>query len=183
MKEPETTPASGGRNTRPGSSCRTPAPLGSTVQTTIERGNAYLSPKLFGVDITVKKVTRGDDALKLLAEQGRGQSPAAGNDYLLAWLEFSYYRKTRGAGDEPYTLHEGQFVASSEDGLTEYPSAPDSEAFQPNLVGHTFQPGEAYEGWLLFEVPKTTRRPLLCYKRQHTEGMYGIWGYVWFRLS
>jgi hypothetical protein len=53
---------------------------------------------------------------------------------------------------------------------------------QPSLVDRHFEPGEIHEGRILLQVPKEEREPRLIFKRKHVEGMYGIWGYVWFQL-
>jgi len=166
----------------PGSTYRSPAPVGVTVKTMIERGHAYLVPKLYNVEITLMEIVRGEDAWEHIKDQGVSEQPMTGFEYILARIHFGYFRRIRGGEDEPYKLPEGQFVAAGEDGVTEYAIPSVSGCPQPVLVGHTFQPGESREGWILLQVPKDAKRPLLIYKRQHVEGMYGIWSYVWFQL-
>jgi hypothetical protein len=165
-----------------GSSYRSPAPAGVTVKTMIERGHAYLVPKLYNVEITLMEIVRGEDAWEQIKDQGVSEQPKTGFEYILARINFGYFRRIRGGEDEPYKLPEGQFVAAAEDGVTEYGVPSVSQYPQPALVGYTFQPGESREGWILLQVPKDAKKPLLIYKRQHVEGMYGIWSYVWFQL-
>ena len=106
-----------------------------------------------------------------------------GFEYILARIRLGYFSRARGGLDnELYKLTEGQFVAVSSSGKTEYEVPPVLRQPQPALVDVTFNPGDSHEGWILLQVPKEERKPLLIFKRQHVEGAYGIWGYVWFKL-
>ena len=173
----------GKQSSAPGSSYRSPASIGETVKTIIERGNVYLRPKLYNVEITLLKVVRGEEAWRRIKAQGvSDQPPKAGFEYILAHFNFGYFLRTRGGMDDSYILPENQFVATASDGVTEYEIPSVSQQPQPELVGYTFHPGESREGWILLQVPEDDKKPLLMYKRQHVEGMYGIWSYVWFQL-
>jgi hypothetical protein len=44
------------------------------------------------------------------------------------------------------------------------------------------QPGETHQGWILLQVPETEKKPLLIFKRENVEVVYGVWGNVWFQL-
>lgn len=183
MSDQRSSAASDNSGPAPGSSYRSPAPVGVTVKTMIERGNAYLVPKLYNVEISTLEVVRGEDAMERIKAQGvSNQPPKTDFEYILARINFGYFRKTKGGEDEPYELPKGQFVAAAPDGVTEYEIPSILKHPQPALVSYTFYPGESREGWILFQVPKDDKKPLLIYKRQHVEGMYGIWSYVWFQL-
>ena len=105
----------------PGSSVNSPAPLGFTVKTTIERGDAYLSPEIYNVEMTVLEVIRGNEALEHLRSQGvADKSPEVGYEYVLANIRVGYFQRGRRAGSEAYELKEGLFVALSADGQQEY---------------------------------------------------------------
>ncbi|MFC1533129.1 hypothetical protein ACFL7M_07185 [Thermodesulfobacteriota bacterium] len=170
-------------NPAPGSSNRSPAPVGVKVKTTIERGDAYMAPKLYNVEITLEEIVRGDEAREHIKAQGvSDKPPKAGFEYILTRIQFGYFRKARGLADETYRLTEGQFAAVSTDGRTEYEIPSVSQQPQPKLIDWLFHPGESREGWILFQVPKDNMKPLLVFKREHVEGVYGIWRYVWFQL-
>jgi hypothetical protein len=167
----------------PGSSVNNPAPLGFTAKTTIERGDAYLSPEIYNVEITVLETVRGKEALQRLRSQGVGEKlPEAGYEYVLAHIKFGYFQRGRRVGSEAYELKEGLFVAVSADGKQEYGIPADSPQLQSPLTGRLFNNGESHEGWILLQVPAEEKEPRLAFKRKHVEGMYGIWGYVWFSL-
>jgi hypothetical protein len=167
----------------PGSSVNGPAPLGFTVKTTIERGDAYLSPEIYNVEITILEAVRGSEALERLRSQGAGdKSPEAGHEYVLAYIRFGYFQRGRRAGSEAYELKEGLFVAVSADGQQEYGIPVDPPQPQSPLTGQLFNNGDSHEGWILLQVPTEEKEPRLAFKRKHVEGMYGIWGYVWFGL-
>ena len=166
-----------------GSSSNYPAPVGITVKTTIERGDAYLSPQIFNVEITLLEMVRGKEALDRIRSEGvSDKSPDAGFEYILALIRFGYFQRGRRQGSEPYQLTEGQFVAVSADGTQEYELPSHQLQPQPSLIDHLFQQGESYEGWVFLQVPEEEKEPRLIFKRKHVEGMYGIWGYVWFQL-
>ena len=167
----------------PGSSVNRPAPLGFTVKTTIERGDAYLSPEIYNVEITVLEAVRGKEALERLRSQGAAdKSPEAGYEYVLAHIRFGYYQRGRRVGSEAYELKEGLFVAVSADGQQEYVIPADLPQPQPPLTGKLFNNGDSHEGWILLQVPVAEKEPRLAFKRKHVEGIYGVWGYVWFGL-
>ena len=167
-----------------GSSVNSPAPLGFTVKTTIERGDAYLSPEIYNVEITVLEAIRGNAALERLRSQGAGdKSPEAGYEYVLAYVRFGYFQRGRRIGSEAYELKKGLFVAVSADGQQEYGIPSNLPQPQPLLTGQIFNNGESHEGWILLQVPEEEKEPRLAFKRRHVEGIYGIWGYVWFSLN
>jgi len=191
--------ASKGRGAAGGNSPGNAAAPGTGVRTTVERGHAYMVPRLYNVEITLKEVVRGE-AARERAEKLASQPLKEGFEYVLALVSFGYFERGRvspqtaggaarqfvsfggGSVDVTYTLAEGQFAAASSDGATEYPVPGVSRQPDPGLTGYEFHPGESREGWMLFQVPQNEPRPLLIFKREHVEGNYGIWGYVWFRL-
>jgi hypothetical protein len=158
-------------------------PVGVTARTTIERGNAYLSPEIYNVEITLLDIIRGREALQQVKSQGVvNREPQAGFEYVLVLLRLGYFQRGRRQGSEAYQLAEGQFAAVSADGKREFDLPAVLRQPQPPLIGLHFNPGESREGRILLEVPAEEKEPRLIFKRQHVEGMYGIWGYVWFRL-
>jgi hypothetical protein len=177
---------SGGPGATPaalGTTPETAAETGVTLKTTIERGDAYLSPQLYNVEITLLQTIRGEAAAERVRSQKiSSKPPLTGFDFVLAHIRLGYFRRVRGLEDEVYTLTEGQFMAVSPDGKTEYPLPSVSSQPQPPLIEVTFNPGDTREGWILLQAPAVEKRPLLVFKRQHVEGAYGIWGYVWIRL-
>ena len=116
------------------------APPGKTVKTTVERGHAYMVPRLYNVEITLQEAVRGSEvqtrAQKLVKP---GWQLKDNYEYLLARLTLGYYERGRiaagtsggmaeaqyvtfggGSVDVTYTLAEGQILAVSANGETEY---------------------------------------------------------------
>jgi hypothetical protein len=201
MKKPENKSVSnsGQRN---GASPGSAVPIGTTVKTTVERGHAYMVPRLYNVEITLMEIMRGKEALAAVRPLVSSVQPLkADYEYLLTRLKIGYFERGRvaskgstgaadkqyvsfggGSVDVTYTLTEGQFLAVSASGETEYQLPSVLQQPSPNLIGWEFHPGESREGWILFQTPKDEKKPLLIFKREHVEGIYGIWGYVWFQL-
>jgi hypothetical protein len=166
-----------------GSSSTCPVPLGATAKTTVERGDAYLSPEIYNVEITMLEVIRGEAARERIRSQGvNDKPPKTGYEYVLVRIKFGYYQRGRRQGGEAYRLAEGQFAAVAADGKQEYELPAVLKQPQPPLTGRLFNPNETSEGWILLQVPKKEKEPRLIFKRKHIEGVYGIWGYVWFQL-
>jgi hypothetical protein len=166
-----------------GSSSACPAPVGVTVKTTVERGDAYLSPEIYNVEITLLEIIRGEEARERIGPQGvSDRPPETGFEYILALIRFGYYQRGRRQGRETYQPAEGQFAAVSADGQQEYELPSILHQPQPSLIGRVFNHNESHEGWILLQVPKGEKEPRLIFKRKHVEGVYGIWGYVWFQL-
>lgn len=171
------------QNLVPGSSHLSAVPFGVSIKTTIERGDAYSAPEIYDLEITLLEVIRGVDARERIKVQSiANELPKAGFEYLLVRIELAYSRRGRGLEDEAYKLTEGQFAAVSADGQTEYMIPAVLPQPQPQLVDTIFHSGESREGWILLQVPEDEKKPLLVYKREHVEGVYGIWRHVWFQL-
>ena len=160
-----------------------PAPMGESVKTKIERGDAYSAPEIFDLEISVLEILRGQEAWDRVQAQGvTDDHPSSGFEYLLVRIGFGYYRRGRGFGETPYILMDGQFAAMSSDGKTCYEIPFKFKQPEPGLVGESFVPGDSREGWILLQVPEDEKQPHLRFNREYMEGVYGIWGYVWFML-
>jgi hypothetical protein len=166
-----------------GTSYSSPASVGVTIKTTIERGDAYSAPEIYNLEITLLEIVRGHEAWERIeAQNSSNEPPRFGFEYVLAHIRFGYFRRSRPMGGEVYRLTEGQFAAISPDGKTEYEIPPVLSQPQPQLIGSTVSPGESRDGWILLQVPKDDKKPLLIFKRQNVEGVHGIWGHIWFQL-
>jgi len=166
-----------------GSSHLNPVPMGETVKTKIERGDAYAAPEVYDLEITIRETVRGNAASEQIKTQGITDTPPMEDfEYLLTRIQFGYYRRGKGFGESPYRLAEGQFIAVSQDGKIMYELPEISQQPQPQLAGSLFKPGESREGWLLFQVPQDDQTLLLIFDREYEEGVYGLWGYVWFQI-
>lgn len=160
-----------------------PVPIGVSVKTKIERGDAYSAPEIFDLEITVLEILRGREAWGRIQSEGVSDvPPLAGFEYVLARISFGYYCRGRGFGETPYTLTNGQFAAMSSDGKTRYEMPSTLKHPEPGLVGESFSPGDSREGWVLLQVPNDEKQPRLIFNREYVEGVYGIWGNVWFEL-
>jgi len=166
-----------------GSSYLNPVPMGKTVKTKIERGDAYAAPEVYDLEITVRETVHGNGAQEQINAQGvTDKPPMEGFEYLLARIQFAYLRRGKGFGDSPYRLAEGQFITASQDGKTFYELPEILKQPQPQMAGSLFKSGESREGWLLFQVPQDDQTSLLIFDREYEEGVYGLWGYVWFQI-
>ena len=171
------------KNTPPGSSHLSPASLGVTLKTTIERGDPYMAPEIYNVEIAVLEIVRGKEAEKRVKAQGISENPPnAGFEYILTRIKLRYFPRTRGLGEEPYILTEGQFVAVSADGKQEYKIPPVQQQPQPQLIDRLFQPRDSHEGWILVQVSADEKKPLLVFKREHVASVFGMRKHVWFQL-
>jgi hypothetical protein len=107
----------------------------------------------------------------------------SGFEYLLARIRFFYSRRGIGFEEEgTYSVSEGQLITTSADGTREYEPPPILKQPQPALIDRLLHPGETREGWVVLQVLKKDKQPLLVFKRQHIEAIYGLRGYVWFQL-
>jgi hypothetical protein len=170
-------------NSMSGSSFRNPVPPGVTIKTKIERGDPYSAPEVYDIEATVIKILRGEGARKLLREQNIiTDQPKENFEYILVDINVRYSRRGRGFVEEPFQLDEERFVATSADGETEYEIPFVLQQPQPQLLNIPLQPGETHQGWILLQVPETEKKPLLIFKRENVEVVYGVWGNVWFQL-
>ncbi len=170
-------------NSLPGSSYRNPAPLGVTIKTKIERGDPYSAPEVYDVEIAVTNIIRGEESKRLLKEQNIITDQLKENfEYVLIDINIRYSRRGRGFVEEPFQLDEERFVAASADAETEYEIPFILKQPQPQLLNIPLQPGESHRGWILLQVPETEKKPLLIFKRENVEVVYGVWGNVWFQL-
>ena len=167
----------------PGSSYFNPAPAGVTVKTMIERGDPYAASEFYNLEITLLEFSRGKEAWEQIRAQGAlDESPKANFDYILACIRFGYFLKGRGFGNQAHKVTKDQFAAVSADGNTQYEIPTVSRLPEPSLTDRVFSPGESREGWILLQVPKEDKKPLLIFKRDNVDGIYAIWGYIWFQL-
>lgn len=168
----------------PGNSHLNPAPVGVAVKTIVERGDAYSGAEFCDVEITVIEVMRGEKAGERVKAQGiAGEPLKAGFEYLLANIRFAYSRRGVGFGDGTYKVSEGQFIIVSADGMTEYEVPPVLKQPEKQLIELPMQSGDTLEGWIVLQAPENVKEPLLAFKRQHTEAIYGVRGYIWFKLN
>ncbi len=167
----------------PGSSCFNPAPAGVTVKTMIERGDPYASSEFYNVEITLLDFLRGKEVWEhIKAQRVLDESLKPGFEYILPRIRFGYFLKGRGFGNQAHKVTKDQFAAVSTDGNTQYEIPTVLRLPEPSLIDRVFSPGESREGWILLQVPKEDKKPLLIFKRDNVDGIYAIWGYVWFQL-
>lgn len=166
-----------------GTSPQNPIPLGSTIKKKIERGDPYSSPEIYDVKITILELNRGREARERLKAMGvSNEMPKAGFEDILALVKFGCFARGRGFADEPYKIESGHFLAVSADGKTVYDPPVILEGLQPQLINRVFKIGESETCWLHLQVPDDERQPLLVFRREPGQGVYGIWGDVWFML-
>lgn len=169
-----------------GTSYTNPTPLGIPVKTRIERGEAYASPQIYKVEVTILETLRGKTAEEKIKMDGvHVDHPKPGYEFILARLKISYAAGARivqyAAGGEPFIFSENQFSTFSIDGNREEPTPilPEPHKF---LNGSNVPPGGSQEGWLLLQALTKDPQPLLIFKRQNVDGVHGVWGSIWFKL-
>lgn len=163
-----------------GMSHLSPAPIFTTVKAKIERGDAYSAPEIFDVEITVLEALRGNEALTLIDVSSN--LIKEGFEFLVVRIRFGYFRRGRGFGDKPLQIMNDQFSAVSNDGQIQYPVISLEKQPSPALIGESFKPGESKEGYIVLQVQEDEKEPLLIYNREFIEGVYGIWGSIYFQL-
>lgn len=168
---------------QPGSSPQNPIPLGSTVKNKIERGDPYSSPEIYDVEIAIQELNHGEEARERIKAMGASDKISkSGFKDILALVKFGYFARGRGFAGEPYKIKEGHFVAVSADGKTVYEPPASIPGLQSQLVNSVFKIGESQKCWLHLQVPDNERYPLLIFRRESDEGVYGFWGDIWFKL-
>jgi hypothetical protein len=160
-------------------------PVGVTVKTKIELGDRYSAPEIYSLEITLLEIVRGKEAWNRIKSEGVSDNPPRpGFEYILVHIRFGFFSKARGFGHahEAYRIGEDSFSAASADGKTQYENPSVTRQPQPQLVGLSFLIGKSREGWIIFQVPETEKKPLLSFRRDCSENVYGVWGSVWFQL-
>jgi hypothetical protein len=144
-------------------------PTGVTASAIVELSDMYRSPEIYDAKITVLEILRGEEAADLIDNAGDSNAPArSGFEYLLAHIRFEFF--ARGApGDKTWNLSAKQFHAFSRNG-TRY-ATPSIVPPEPELAGE-LRPGDSQQGWIVFEVTKQDRKPLMIFDQ----------GNVWFQL-
>jgi hypothetical protein len=138
---------------------------------------------VYQLEITVLEIARGEAAKEKLRRLSGEQSPSLkeGMEPLLARLRLGFFSRRGGVVEkEELKLDKERFWAASSDGTRQY-EIPEFQP-QPALVGQVLAPGQQVEGWLLLEVPEEEAKPLLVFRREQTEGIYGLFGQLWLAL-
>jgi hypothetical protein len=169
-----------------GSSQSRPAPVGVMIKTRIQlAGKQQPLFEMYNLSIAVLEILRGQEVWgRIKAEGVSDDPPKAGFDYVLARITFGYSRQSRVRSDAaPYAIKQGQFVAVSPDGKTEYETPPLIRQPQPQLIDVPFSAGDSREGWIVLQAPQGVKEPLLAFHREYSgDTRYAISGPVWFKL-
>ena len=162
----------------PGSSPSSPALPGITVAGIVECGQGYTSHELYDMKITLLEVIRGEEAWKRIKDAGNSNKPPAPDkEYILARIRFEYYAR----GTPGLCIHQldpDQFVAYSANG-DDYKAASVVPP-KPNMRKE-LKSGESHEGWIVFEVAKEDKEPLMNYSAD-AGGAVQHGGGKWFLL-
>ena len=168
-----------------GTSFSNPLPLGVSFKVRTGRDDVYSMHEIYDLQIALKKIIRGNDALESVKAQGlTDEKPRIGFDYILAFITITYSRRGKGQGNATYSLMEKQLSTYSCLKEAEYTLPNVLHQPEPQLFGHVFHIGESYEGCVLLEVPTDDEKPLLLFKRDSSMGgLTGKWGNIWFQLG
>ena len=154
-------------------------PVGAPVATIIEFGDEYLGSELYDAKMTVLAVVRGEKAWSIVEQASTSNPPPKpGFDYLLARVRVEFSSRTSPA-HYSYHLNETQFTATAPAGQ-EFDAPTLAVPPKPNLSG-TLRPGDAVEGWLVFQVPQKVSRPLMVF-REDVGVVSHSGGGTWFQL-
>lgn len=141
-----------------------PASIGKTL-----RPNVKVRGASFQVEITPRKVLRGDMAWQYIQRANRFNDPPEGNhEYLLIQINFKVLEAPR---DTQYRLSESAFTVVSGGGV-DY-RRPSVSGLNPRLSGRLYKGGE-YTGWAAYQVPRNDKKPLLTFGRD-SSGRGGLW--------
>lgn len=164
--------------TSPGFSPFDPAPIGVTIKTSIQCGQAYSSHEPYDIKITLLEVLRGDQVWEHIKTPGETNRPSKDFDYILARIRLEYF--ARGApGNCGHELSREQFIAYSAEGMEYKP--PSIIPPKPELKGVLYS-GDSLEGWVVFSVAKKDGKPLMTFNAE-PGGAVDHGGNVWFRLE
>ena len=154
-------------------------PVGTPANIIIEFGEQYLGAELYNVKITVLEAIRGEKAWDAVKRASSLNPPAKpGFDYILVRVRFEFSARTSPAPDN-YNLNETQFTATDPAGH-EFVSPELDQSPRPPLRG-TLKPGDSFEGWLVFLMPKSALRPLMIFREDVGEVSHRGGG-TWFEL-
>jgi hypothetical protein len=157
-------------------------PLGAVAKIPIIPGYGP-GPRIGDIQLSLLEVLRDKEAAALVQSRRIQAAPLkTGFENVLLHIKAGYVRRGKDAREQTYKMSEGQFVAYSADGGTEYQVLPVSEQPGENLIGHTFAPGESREGWLLCQLPQKEKKPFLVFSRGNVENVWGLWSDVWFQI-
>lgn len=162
-----------------GSSPSNPVLPGKTVAGIVECGEGYNSHELYDMKITLLEVIRGEEAWKRIQDADHSNQPAADNsDYVLVRVNFEYQARST-PGLCIHTLAPDHFTAysASGEGYKAASVVPPKPELRKDLKS-----GESFEGWLVFEVAKKDKAPLMLYAA-NTGGAVPHGGGKWFLLK
>jgi hypothetical protein len=157
-------------------------PVGATAKIPIIPGWGP-GPRVGDLTVTLLEVVREKDIAARSQFQGiRIEPPESGFENILLRLRAEYTSSGRGPRLQPYQMTEGQFLVYSAASGSEYPVWAFARQGGEGLIGHTFNPSESREGWLLGQVPQEEPKPLLIFRRENVDNIWGLWSDVWFQL-
>ncbi|MBN1190498.1 MAG: hypothetical protein JXA46_12150 [Dehalococcoidales bacterium] len=157
-------------------------PVGSVVKIPIIPGYGP-GPKIGDLLITLLEVLRGKEIENRLPP---GEIPPAPEkddmENVVFSLKVEYARYGRSPREQPYMLSDGQFLACSSDGDTEYQVIPLSDESRGGLIGYLFKAGDSRQNRLYCRLPVEEKKPYLLYRRENVENVWGLWSDIWFKL-
>jgi hypothetical protein len=181
MKKKETAP-SGSNTAATGNSPGSALPVGKAAKIPIIPGYGP-GPRIGDLQVVVLDVLRSKDAEDRVQSSGIPvEKLKTGFENVLIHVKAGYASSGRGPREQPYNMTEGQFLAGSADGGTEYQVRPFSGKAEEKLIGRTFISGDSREGWFLCQLPKNETKPLLMFRRGNVDNVWGLWSDVWFQL-
>jgi hypothetical protein len=157
-------------------------PIGATAKIPIIPGYGP-GPRICDLLVSVLEVVRGKEmASRIQSLKIQVEPLKTGFENVAIRVKADYTRSGRDPREQSYKMTEGQFLASSSDGATEYKVSSVSKQSEEGLIGHTFSAGESRQGWLLCQLPKEEKKPLLIFRRENVDNVWGLWSDIFFKL-
>jgi hypothetical protein len=157
-------------------------PIGSAAKIPIIPGFGP-GPKIGNLLVSILEVIRGVEAEDRIQSRGIAvELLKSGFENLLLRVKAEYVRVGKGPREQPYYLSQDHFLACSADSGTEFKVFPFSGQPDDSIIGQMFTQGDSREGWLICQVPKNELKPLLIFRRQNVDNVWGLWSDIWFKL-
>ena len=157
-------------------------PAGAVVKIPIIPGYGP-GPKIGDLLITLVEIARSKEIESHLEPDEIPPAPEkSGFETIILSLKAEYARYGKGPRQQPYMMSDGQFLACSSDGSTEYKVMPLYDESRGGLIGYLFHLGDSRQSWLYCHMPVEEKEPFLLYRRENVDNVWGLWSDIWFKL-
>ncbi len=168
-----------------GYSLYNPAPVGKTVKAGLNMREAYMTnfSEFYELQITVNMIIRGKEGTDYINKKKLSLGTIEpGFEPIVILMKFAYFHKGIGSGTMDYRLFLSQFAAVPQNTKNIF-NPVQVKKHQLQLADSIFKPGESREGFIVLQVPRAEKRPLMIMGRESELSLtFGLFGYIWFKL-